>query len=297
MRGARGIGSKPGQNLRDPIGRNLGNMPKGKTGVGRVKGLQSHREAGTLDRSADARPFAYLSGTHPCATDVSLGAPIQVRKSRARGEKKVGLLGAAAARELMSTHCRWQRPTHESSRTQGRLKAAEDNGSEGGRWREMAAGSGNKSFTLYKTVQVSTGYYHLAGRLLVKTTLSQVYMFNPLAGRALTDRGLQTGSHPNRLPAAWPYQPAAAIKQANLRPGQDAISTGHSRSPKPACITASLSGSSWPIPSVPQTAHLGRVAQRWAHCPPRNVGAPASFPSPSTFWPEVWLPGSHAAEG
>ena len=144
-----------------------------------------------------------------CWDDFLSASPCRSRHGQEAGpthsegqRKKGGLLSAAAARELMSSHCRWQRPTHKSSKTQGRLKAAEDNDSEEGRWRGMAAGSESRSSTLYKTVQRPTRDHRLAGRLLVKTILSQVDMFNPLGapkthigGAGVCPTGMQLAAH------------------------------------------------------------------------------------------------------
>ena len=207
----------------------------------------------------------YLTGTHPCATDVSFRRSSQDRRKSPGDGRARWRNDAATVRDLMSAHRQWQGPTHNSSKAQGGMKAAEDNVSEGGKDEGVAIGSQNGTCTACKTVQASTRNCLIVAGLAVKTILSQVYMLNPLAGCALTDRGLHKGSHPKRLPIAWPYQPATTIEQANLCPGQNANGRGHSRSPKPAFIAARCRDRrprvwlwpNWPVRSALWTATLG----------------------------------------
>ena len=99
-------------------------------------------------------PLAYLTGTHPCATDVSF------RRSGQEGRKGPGRKKAnwervaVAVRELMSTHRHWWGRTHNSSKAQGGMKAAEEDISEEGRGGEVTVGSQANTCTTAKTVQV-----------------------------------------------------------------------------------------------------------------------------------------------
>ena len=70
-----------------------------------------------------------LSGTHPCATDVSFRRSEQVRSGRPQSEEDA--CGIIARQENATVCCRRQGHTHDSSKAQGGMKAAEDNGSEG----------------------------------------------------------------------------------------------------------------------------------------------------------------------